>query len=44
LLTHSGISNYTGETAIEMFNSFNGGWDNCIHELTDYLKPVVNAR
>jgi uncharacterized protein YndB with AHSA1/START domain len=44
LLTHSGISNYAGETAIEMFNSFNRGWDNCIHGLTDYLKQTVNAR
>jgi uncharacterized protein YndB with AHSA1/START domain len=35
---HSGISNYFGDTAIEMFESFNGGWDGCINQLTDYLK------
>ncbi len=43
-LEHSGISNYAGETAIAMFESFNGGWDNCISGLTSYLKEEVNAR
>lgn len=43
-LEHSGISNYAGDTAIEMFESFNGGWEGCINQLTDYLKKVVNAR
>ena len=43
-LEHSGISNYDGETAIAMFESFNGGWDGCINLLTDYLKQEVNAR
>ncbi|MFD2725088.1 SRPBCC family protein [Hyunsoonleella rubra] len=42
-LEHSGISNYAGETAIAMFESFNGGWDNCITGLTNYLKEAVNA-
>ncbi len=42
-LEHSGISNYAGETAIAMFESFNGGWDNCINGLTNYLKEIVNA-
>ena len=42
-LEHSGISNYGGETAIAMFNSFYGGWTNCITELTTYLKETVNA-
>ncbi|OUR94638.1 hypothetical protein A9Q87_03115 [Flavobacteriales bacterium 34_180_T64] len=42
-LEHSGISNYKGETAIAMFESFNGGWDGCIKLLTDYLKQEVNA-
>lgn len=42
-LEHTGISNYAGETAIEMFESFNGGWDNCINGLTSYLKETVNA-
>lgn len=43
ILKHSGISNYAGETAIAMFESFNGGWNNCISELTKYLKELVNA-
>jgi uncharacterized protein YndB with AHSA1/START domain len=42
-LEHSGISNYDGDTAIAMFESFNGGWDNCISGLTSYLKETVNA-
>ncbi|WP_445733881.1 SRPBCC family protein [Mariniflexile sp.] len=42
-LEHSGISNYEGETAIKMFESFNGGWDGCINLLTDYLKETVHA-
>ena len=42
-LEHSGISNYAGDTAVAMFESFNGGWDNCISGLTSYLKEVVNA-
>ena len=43
ILEHSGISNYANETAIAMFESFNGGWDNCISGLTNYLKDTVNA-
>jgi uncharacterized protein YndB with AHSA1/START domain len=42
-LEHSGISNYAGETAIAMFESFNGGWDGCINLLTNYLKEIVHA-
>ena len=42
-LEHSGISNYAGDTAVAMFESFNGGWDNCINQLTAYLKELVNA-
>jgi len=42
-LEHSGISNYEGETAIAMFESFNGGWNNCVNLLTNYLKTEVNA-
>ncbi len=42
-LEHSGISNYAGDTAVAMFESFNGGWNNCINELTEYLKEAVNA-
>lgn len=43
-LKHSGISNYSGETAIKMFESFSGGWNGCINQLTDYLKINANAR
>lgn len=43
LLEHSGISQYPAETAVKMFDSFSGGWDNCIVELTQYLEPVTNA-
>ncbi|MDO5970131.1 SRPBCC domain-containing protein [Flavivirga aquimarina] len=42
-LEHSGISNYGGETAVKMFESFNGGWDNCFNGLSGYLKEEVNA-
>jgi len=42
-LEHSGISNYTGDTAVKMFESFDGGWDGCINGLMDYLKKEVNA-
>lgn len=37
-LKHSGISNYDGETAVKMFESFSGGWNGCINQLTDFLK------
>jgi uncharacterized protein YndB with AHSA1/START domain len=36
-LEHSGISNYPADTAVAMFNSFNGGWDACVAELLGYL-------
>jgi len=42
-LEHSGISNYEGETAIAMFNSFDGGWNNCINKLTTYLREEIHA-
>ena len=42
-LKHSGISNYAGDTAIAMFDSFNGGWADCINQLSSYLKKLVNA-
>jgi len=42
-LEHSGISNYEGETAVKMFESFNGGWDNCLHGLSDYINKEVHA-
>lgn len=42
-LEHSGITNYTGETAVAMFESFDGGWDNCINGLFNYLRQEVDA-
>ncbi|WP_025740459.1 SRPBCC family protein [Aquimarina pacifica] len=42
-LEHSGISNYEGETAVKMFSSFDGGWDNCISGLGTYLKEIIYA-
>lgn len=36
-IEHSGLDNYPTETAINMFNSFSKGWDNCIEELDKYL-------
>lgn len=41
-LEHSGISNYEGETAVAMFDSFNGGWDHCVAELEQYLEKITN--
>ena len=43
-LEHTGISNYDGENAVTMFESFNGGWDNCINGLLNYLKQPANAK
>ena len=42
-LEHSGISNYAGDTAIDMFESFEGGWNECINKLIDYLRKEENA-
>ena len=42
-LEHSGIANYPGDTAVTMFNSFKGGWDNCVSELSKYLTQEVHA-
>ena len=43
-LEHSGISNYPDEeTAINFFNSFNGGWDNCVSELSKYVNEKIDA-
>ena len=36
-LEHSGISGYSEKTAIMMFESFSGGWDNCFNGLNGYL-------
>lgn len=40
VLEHSGISKYQGETAVNMFASFDKGWDNCAMELAKFLKQV----
>lgn len=42
-LEHSGISMYEGDTAVTMFESFNGGWENCANKLMLYLKENVHA-
>lgn len=36
-LEHSDIENYSGDTAIKMFNQYSGGWDACMLELIKYL-------
>lgn len=43
VLEHSGVSNYTADTAVTMFGHFSAGWDNCVSLLTDYLKKEVHA-
>ena len=43
-LEHSGISGYPGDTAVQMFNSFNGGWDNCVNGLSNYLTETIHAK
>ena len=43
VLQHSGISNYTNETAVTMFGHFSAGWDNCVSQLIDYLIKEVHA-
>ncbi len=37
ILEHSGISAYPGDSAVAMFNSFSGGWADCISELEKFL-------
>ncbi|WP_020533631.1 SRPBCC family protein [Flexithrix dorotheae] len=37
-LEHTGMSKYTGETAVMMFNNFEEGWETCIDHLEKYLK------
>ena len=43
VLEHSGISNYDDASAVKFFKDFNGGWDNCLSGLTDYLKSEIHA-
>nr|WP_299340790.1 SRPBCC domain-containing protein [Allomuricauda sp.] len=42
-LEHSGIAGYPGDSAVQMFESFNGGWDNCVSLLAEYLTEEVHA-
>lgn len=43
-LEHSGISGYpTEEMATSMFSNFNGGWDNCLGQLTEHLVKEHHA-
>ena len=42
-LEHSGISSYPGESAVKMFESFSGGWANCVDQLQSYLNKAVHA-
>jgi len=42
-LEHSGISDYPGDSAVQMFTSFDAGWDNCVSELSKYLIQEVHA-
>lgn len=41
-LVHSGISQYPGDTAVKMFNSFKGGWENCMKGLEQFLVGELN--
>ncbi|MEP5611142.1 MAG: SRPBCC domain-containing protein [Cyclobacteriaceae bacterium] len=41
-LEHSGISNYSGETAVKMFGDFSGGWDDCISDLNEHLEKELH--
>lgn len=43
IIRHSGISNYEGNTAVGMFNNFDGGWNNCVSELDKFLLKGVHA-
>ena len=42
-LEHSGIANYPGESAVKMFESFSGGWKQCVDGLQSYLNKEVHA-
>ncbi len=43
-LEHSGISQYPGETAVVMFENYQGGWNECFANLGKYLTEKVNAQ
>ncbi len=38
-LEHSGISKYPGESAVNFFNNYSNGWQDCVNELEKYLIP-----
>ncbi len=40
-LVHSEISNYDGETALEMIGHFSKGWDACILGLDQFVKNEI---
>ncbi len=40
ILEHTGISNYPGENAVAMFNSFSGGWERCVNDLQAHLEKI----
>ncbi len=42
-LEHSGIANYPGESAVKMFESFSGGWAQCVDQLQSYLTKAIHA-
>lgn len=42
-IEHSGISQYKGESAVEMFGSFSNGWDFCMDGLVRYMKDGKTA-
>ena len=42
-LAHSGISNYPGDSAVQMFESFSGGWADCVSQLEKYVNQEVHA-
>ncbi len=39
-LEHSGLSQYPGETAVVMFENFDGGWTSCLNNLQTYLSTA----
>lgn len=43
-LEHTGIANYAADTAIKMFESFDGGWDKCVNGLHEFLAGVAHAK
>ncbi len=42
-LEHSGISSYSGEDVIAMFESFSGGWERCFNGIATHLQIETNA-